>query len=121
MFLPNQKWIQGVERGAMPPSRPVKNRPKKDGCRTQRLIFHVSCPPPFPKFLDPLLPINFVTTQLALLIHSCIWLHSMQNSRILSVDHSLPTTVQQPDVTCCSLTYNGLDMINLFYSTNQQG
>ena len=31
--------------GQGPPPRPVKNRPKKDGCRMRRLIFHVSWSP----------------------------------------------------------------------------
>ena len=39
---------------APPPPWPVKNSHKKDGCRAQRVIFHVSWPPS-PKFLDPLL------------------------------------------------------------------
>ena len=44
----------GGQGGHVPPW-PVKNRPKKDGCRARWLVFHVSCPPPSPKFLDPLL------------------------------------------------------------------
>ena len=43
----------GGGKGAMPPLA-CKTRPKKDGRRTQRLIFYVSWPPS-PKFLDPLL------------------------------------------------------------------
>ena len=45
----------GGARMPLPPPWPVKNRPKKDGCRARRLICHVSWPPPRPNFLDPLL------------------------------------------------------------------
>ena len=40
------QWrIQGGQGGHAPPPLACKNRPKKDGRRARRLIFHVSWPP----------------------------------------------------------------------------
>ena len=41
---------RGGQGGHAPPPWPVKNRPKKDGRRVRRLIFHVSWPPKLGSF-----------------------------------------------------------------------